>query len=96
VIKSSKINSIIRYGTDTFKKPLILQFVTPQVTYIKVPIGGVIFPIDMLNTQIMPKCIKSIPYEEAMGAKIGINITAAAFPSTNMPTKIRKMFTRIR
>ena len=80
----------------SFRKSLVGHFVTPQVTNMTVPRGGVRVPMDRLNTTIMPIWMASMPKAAATGASSGMRISMAAMPSMNMPTIRRKMFTASR
>ena len=77
-------------------KSFVEHFVTPQVTNINVPIGGVNAPMAFAKINTMAKWIGSIPYAVAAGANNGTRTIMLAFPSTNMPTKIRKISTATR
>lgn len=47
--------------------------------------GGEMTAIERLKTIMMPKCTGSMPYETAMGRKIGVKMRIAGVGSSGMP-----------
>ena len=70
----------------------VLVFPTLHPTNNVFPTGGVIFPIQRLNTSIIPNCTVSIPKFCAIGSNIGVNIKIAGVKSINVPTTNNKIF----
>ena len=70
--------------------------VMPDVTNRLSPIGGVIMPISMLTTMMMPRCTGSTPSSMAIGNTTGATISRRPEGSMNCPPISSRMFTAIR
>ncbi len=69
---------------------------TPAVTNRLSPTGGVIIPISMLTTMMMPRWIGSIPSWMAIGKTSGATITRSPDGSMNCPPISSRMLTTTR
>ena len=68
-------------------------FVIPDITHMPKPIGGVIIPISITLTTIMPNHSGPKPSSKANGKKMGIVIRIIAIVSINIPRIIYKRIT---
>lgn len=94
-IKSTIIETPIN-GRIAFATLSIVSLIVPATRYRYIPNGGVIPPIVILSTVIIPKWIGSIPTALAIGANSGPRIIIAAVPSMNIPRKRKRMFVKIK
>src|SRR5699024_2215965 len=76
-------------GSIGFIDCLIMTLAILAPTNNIVPTGGVILPIHIENTIIIPKCTTSIPKLWTIGKNIGVKIKTAGATSIKVPTNIR-------
>src|SRR3546814_14057775 len=91
-----KTSRIISHGKAARTTCRIGIPVIPEVTNRLSPTGGVIMPISMFTTMMMPRWIGSMPSFMAMGNRIGARIRMIAEGSMKLPATSRRMLTTIR
>ena len=85
-----------RKGSAALTTDMIGIPATPDVTKRFKPTGGVIIPISILTTIMMPKCIGSMPNSMAIGNTKGATITRRPDGSINWPPINKIIFTMIK
>ena len=85
VTKIKKTKRTPRNGRAAFTTDIIGIPATPEVTKRFNPTGGVIIPISILTTMIIPKWMGSMPSSIAIGKTNGATITIRPEGSMNCP-----------
>ena len=83
VIKIKNTNNTAKNGNAARTTAIIGMPATPEVTNKFNPTGGVIIPISMLTTMMMPRWIGSMPSDIAIGNTKGATITIRPDGSMN-------------
>ena len=78
-------NKTAKNGNAARTTDIIGIFATPEVTKRLSPTGGVIMPISIFTTIMIPRCIGSIPSSIAIGKTRGATITSNPEGSINCP-----------